>query len=97
MNSDFLTKQVESVPYNRVYLLHKKVHTNTVGIFLRMADSKLKSLFTQNVLVAIWSGNKRGRNGTHTAPQFTSTRKVTLSSKKLNSRENATKTIFSTI
>ena len=48
---DFPMKQVESET------IHKKVHTNAVQTFLRTADSKLKSLFTQNDLIAIWSGN----------------------------------------
>ena len=43
---DFLFKQVESATYQRVYLLHKKIHTKAVKIFLRTFDSKSKNLFT---------------------------------------------------
>ena len=44
---NFLLKQTEPANYNRVYLVHKKVHSNAVRTFLQTVDSKTKNIFTQ--------------------------------------------------
>ena len=48
--SGFLFKQVEAATYQRVYLIHKKMHNQAVKIFLRTFDSKSKDVFTLDSL-----------------------------------------------